>query len=484
LLAKNETNVGMSLDVSILKKEGSGEFTSDGSGTIINYSQLTSVKNIGNLDPGTYTYKIQYGEEDVCTATATVIAEGSNVTADCEFKSNGSTVTSTTTGNTGLQFLVTNIVGDEQKANREFVLKMDGSAVTTFTGNIGISTSPGGAGIYNNFAAPNVAGSYTYTVEYSGNQICSVALTVTQAFSCAVSTESPTSGSSFTFTASSDLNCHSCRLYNDESVVSISYNSDWGLPSNGESSKTWDLTSTGNAQHIRATCTCDNVAVSCDKWVNFTLSAPEITCPDAMQKRTGGSVSITPKAVVGCDTGCSYKIEEAASGGDVIVNHTAKDYKNNSGKMQSFTGPTTEKTVRYRVTIFNEYNTQDDDDCTVDVTYTNGYSSCHCEDYCGTGCESNVITGNNNGSFTGCLFFTSASRINLNGNEAWTINGWHDSGDVNPGNDPDGSCYNGTTDCDDYLSRKGLNRVDGGYYFHGNNIWAELQTSATSNPCE
>ena len=481
LIAKNDkSNTGVTLDVSVLKND-----VADGSGTIANYGQWSNLKSIGTLDPGSYTYKVQYEGEDVCTAAITVASEGSNVTADCGFKADNVAVTSTTAGNPGLQFLVTNIIGgDEYKDNREFVLKMDGSSVTTFTGGVGTTNNPGGAGIYNNFPVPNAAGSYTYTVEYNGNQICSATLTVTEAFSCAVSTQSPTSGSTFTFTASSDLSCYSCRLYNDGSVVSVSNNSDWGLPSNGESSKTWDLTSTGNAQHIRATCTCANVAVSCDKWVNFTLSAPEITCPDAMQKRTGGSVSITPKAVVGCDTGCSYKIEEAASGGDVIVNHTAKDYKNNSGKMQSFTGPTTEKTVRYRVTIFNEYNTQDDDDCTVDVTYTNGYSSCHCEDYCGTGCESNVITGNNNGSFTGCLFFTSASRINLNGNEAWTINGWHDSGDVNPGNDPDGSCYNGTTDCDDYLSRKGLNRVDGGYYFHGNNIWAELQTSATSNPCE
>jgi len=103
---------------------------------------------------------------------------------------------------------------------------------------------------------------------------------------------------------------------------------------------------------------------------------------------------------------------------------------------------------------------------------------CHCADYCGSGCEGNIITGNvSNGNFTGCVFFTSATRINVNKDGAWTINGWHEN--IESSNN---GCWDNPANCANFLANHGIAAVDEGYYFRGNGVWVELQTTGT-DPC-
>jgi hypothetical protein len=366
-MAKNNANIAGTVSVTVLDENDNSS-----TGTISNYSQWSSVKNLGTLSAGTHTYTIKYGDEEVCSDEITVVAEGADVTATCAFKNNDAVVTTASSGYPYLYFAMTNIRGSgEYASNKSFVLKQDGSEVATFTGDVGNAQSPGTAGI-SNFAAPTTGGDHVYTVEYGGNQICSTTLTVEQALTCATSSDNPVAGNNFDFTVSAGDggNCWSCTMYNDD--VS---ESNWALQ-NGVTSKKWTLASTGNAQRLRATCTCDQNLTECSKWINFTSAAPNVTCPTEINRGTGAYVAFVPTALTGCDTGCSYRIKESTTD-NVVVNHTAKNYKNTTGAMDAFVGPTTEKTIYYRLEIFNDHSGGSSDYCDFHVVYSEGGADDH-----------------------------------------------------------------------------------------------------------
>ena len=68
-MAKNNASVGGTFNVSILKNGAA-----DGSGTISSYSNWSNLKNIGNLDAGEYTYKVQFNGADICSHSITVVS--------------------------------------------------------------------------------------------------------------------------------------------------------------------------------------------------------------------------------------------------------------------------------------------------------------------------------------------------------------------------------------------------------------------------
>lgn len=66
-MAKNNVSVAGEITVSVLKNGNA-----DGTGRITNWGNWNSVKNIGRLDAGDYTYKLQYGGIDICSHSITV----------------------------------------------------------------------------------------------------------------------------------------------------------------------------------------------------------------------------------------------------------------------------------------------------------------------------------------------------------------------------------------------------------------------------
>lgn len=210
---------------------------------------------------------------------------------------------------------------------------------------------------------------------------------------------------------------------------------------------------------------------ACDVTVNY--KKPTFTCPGDMEKAVGASITVTPTSVTNCTNGCGYKVTKSSASGTAVIG-PGTGYT--SGALgNGFTGESTEQTVTYYVTLSNPAG---ETTCHFDVEYSDDIPVCHCATYCGSGCESNISTGNiSNSNFTGCVFFTSATRINVNAADSWTINGWHEN--IKPS---DNGCWNNPTNCANFLANHGITAVDGGYYFRGNGVWVELQTTGT-NPC-
>ena len=66
-MAKNNESVAGTITVSVLKNG-----VADGTGTISSWGNWNSMKNIGKLEAGEYTYKLQFGGADICTHAITV----------------------------------------------------------------------------------------------------------------------------------------------------------------------------------------------------------------------------------------------------------------------------------------------------------------------------------------------------------------------------------------------------------------------------
>ena len=121
---------------------------------------------------------------------------------------------------------------------------------------------------------------------------------------------------------------------------------------------------------MSATCTCDNTSVSCEKWINYTLTTPTIGCPALpIEYPTDVAVQFTPTSLTGCNVGCSYQILDKDNGNAVLVNHTAKNYTS-AVAMNGFAGLTNGSTGRYTVVVTNDYTGgTNTGSCDFSVTY-------------------------------------------------------------------------------------------------------------------
>ena len=159
----------------------------------------------------------------------------------------------------------------------------------------------------------------------------------------------------------------------------------------------------------------------------MTKTKPVFSCADNIKAtvNSDNNVKIRLTGITGCDdSDCDYLI--AGTGADGTYHSSCS---NSNCTLQAVTNKSKSKndTAIYMVTLKNSVG-QETKYCS--VSFVEG-ATCNCAQYCGAGCESNVTTGNvSNGSFTGCVFFTSATRINVNKGDAWTINGWHE--DIKP----------------------------------------------------
>lgn len=311
---------------------------------------------------------------------------------------------------------------------------------------------------YSNWVMPNTEGTYPYSVVYNNKTVCAGTINIIPSLSCSVDKTTVGIGEEYIFSAHRNTNCWSC-----------SYQFDNGTENNiqfGDGiydiSKTKTASSLGS-KTLNFSCTCDNVPQSCSQNITVTEVPPTITCPaDLTGIALNSNVSVTPQSLTGCTNGCNYTIEGTSA--------TGSGY---TGGEVSFTGEGVagEKTYTWYVS-----NSKDSADCEFKVTYDASAPVCHCEDYCGTGCESNVMTGNiGDKAFNGCLFITDATRLSFN-----TDNGgyWFVNGSVINQKQP---CWDNSGACSEFLNS--YPKVDGGWYIQGNVGWASVRTSTATNPC-
>ena len=155
------------------------------------------------------------------------------------------------------------------------------------------------------------------------------------------------------------------------------------------------------------------------------------------------NVSVTPQSLTGCTNGCNYTIDGTSA--------TGSGY---TGGEVSFTG---ESAAGEKTYTWNVSNSKGSDDCEFKVTYEEGGSvvnTCECSSYCNDCSAIKTNSGTYNSSDYNCIFFTSASKLNIGGS-ATKINGVA----VTNTN----SCYDATT-CENNLNALGITKVNGGYY--------------------
>ncbi len=356
-VAKNNSNVASVLDVSIMKGE-----TADGTGSIANYSNWSSLKNIGSLPAGSYTYSVVYEGSSVCSHNITVVEAGSDVEADCKISShyywddNAETLYSSN----DLYFVAKNKVNtnDEYSA---VLYDGNGNQVSDveFTDNGGNS--------YNAKLKPNSnvspfalhklqPGSYTYTLKIGSHAVCSVTATVLGALTCSVDNVTIGPGDSFILNTNYAGTCYN-------STLTASPSSGSGLSSEAECQNKYTITpsSKGTYEYTYSVTNGSIGTVSCENSVTVDDIPPKITCPDDKTVKVGSTVSVKPKSLVGCGDGCSYTIGTVAT--------AASGY---TGGSISFNGSSVEGDVTYN---FEVTNSDGSDDCDFTVTYSKSADS-------------------------------------------------------------------------------------------------------------
>lgn len=218
------------------------------------------------------------------------------------------------------------------------------------------------------------------------------------------------------------------------------------------------------------TCTFDvdyinPLSVSC----GGVSDLPGPSDPDIPER---SQVSVSPEAS-GCYGECSWKVcvgNTTCSDQDAL----AKQSNVSDGQITAaFTDPNgTGEGKQYNVIVSKDGQSQD---CSFKVTYTTASSgsTCNCAKYCGSGCESNIVTGNAGGGniYSGCVFLTAATRIN--NNAGYTING-------TPITENGNLCYGDEAACASKLAA--YEPVDGGWYFKMDNVYTDIISSGY-NPC-
>ncbi len=459
-MAKNNDNVDGTIGVSVYKNG-----VADDAGTITNYGNWSSLKNIGSLGVGEYTYSIQAGGQEICSHSISVVEPLS-----CS-------VNKTTIG-LGESFTFT-----PSYAGNCWNSSFSGSPSN---GN-GLSWASECQSSYT--ITPSNTGTFEYTYSVTngslGNASCKKTVTVGEIKPKIVCPDNKTAkvGSTVSVTPQSLIGCGGGCSYTIEGAGASE--------ASGYTGGTVSFTGESKAGkkdykfHVTNSKGSDN----CEFSVTYTEGASNCNCTCS----TGCDDLYTGSSVIGGQSSkhCLFatsitEINENYERHTILVNGQRPGYCSNgdnnnlcSNKLASITK------VDGGYYIETPIATGDDSWFKVEVSGSrtpncggSSSGSCHCEQYCGSGCENKIRTGNVYGeTFTGCVFFTSALRINVEPNHPWQINGWHE--DIKPSNN---GCYNTSeADCESFLSSK-VSKVDGGYYFYSNGAWAEIYSSGT-NPC-
>ncbi|MEE1276317.1 MAG: hypothetical protein UHC59_04925 [Fibrobacteraceae bacterium] len=277
-------------------------------------------------------------------------------------------------------------------------------------------------------------GSYTYNLKHNGKVICTHSINVKSPLSCSVDKTTIGLGESFKFTT---------NYAGSAWGHSLSGN---GAPASTGGSAIYTITPTAIGTHTYTfSVTSGSLdAAECTQTVIVEEVAPTITCPaDLTGIALNSNVSVTPQSLTGCTNGCNYTIDGTSA--------TGSGY---TGGEVSFTG---ESAAGEKTYTWNVSNSKGSDDCEFKVTYEEGGSvvnPCECSSYCNDCSAIKTNSGTYNSSDYNCIFFTSASKLNIGGS-ATKINGVA----VTNTN----SCYDATT-CENNLNALGITKVNGGYY--------------------
>lgn len=379
---------------------------------------------------GDYTYTLTFGGKSVCSGNITI-----NPKLTCEVDKTSLTL--------GEPFTFTASYGGN-------------SWNTSFTGN-GVS--------HNNnqmsyTITPTATGTQSYNFSVTGGSIgeasCeTINIEVGEASptaTCPTGTINAEPGTTIQFTPTVTGCSSGCNYTVDwlegsttkKSVTNYGYTS-------GQISFTGDAAGGNNTYRftIENKKTSDNSA-DCEITVNY--QSPTYNCPTDKEEAVGATVAVTPTNVTNCTQGCGYKVTKGSSTGTEVIG-PGTGYT--SGALGSgFTGESTEQTVTYYVTLSNPAG--DGTACDFNVTYKNApVEVCECSSYCDNCATITTGSGTYNDANYRCVFFTSASKLNLNGS-ATKINGVTLS--ANP------QCYSASA-CATYL--EGLvAKKNGGYYMN------------------
>lgn len=331
------------------------------------------------------------------------------------------------------------------------------------TENVTYSKScTGGSCTFEQWAPPNfnaTAGTYTYSARTTTGATCSKEFAVV-ANGSVTADDCHVDGTSFKASINASNEGHSAKLYytdpqghviGSEQSVSI-----------GTSTFSQDLSSLP-AGNYTLVLMLDGSDVCSIRYSSSSTQPVDVTCPAAVSNQDPSSViSVTP-TVTGCDGGCNWSVSPATADG------SGSNYT--SGEI-SFYNASGSGTVSHTLTVSKGTKS---DNCTFNVTYAGSSSSesCHCADYCGSGCENNMLTGNQEVVLTGCMFITTASFLNLNNNgNKLTINGKNVS-----------NLYaDNQSSVNSQLASYAT--VDGGYYIYAaSGTYANIKATG-QNPCE
>lgn len=191
---------------------------------------------------------------------------------------------------------------------------------------------------------------------------------------------------------------------------------------------------------------------ACDVTVNYMK--PTFTCPDNKEAFVDDEVEIDLGTPGYCANGCSYRII-----GGTFVDNSTSGSSFTSGKIKKIKGESTASSDAGTDYTLKLHNAAGDDieNCTFKVKYKEKpVEVCECSKYCDD-C-STITTGSgtyNDGSYR-CVFFTSASELNLSGSNT-KINGT--KLDANP------QCYS-TSACNSHLSGLNIEKANGGYFMN------------------
>jgi Tfp pilus assembly protein PilX len=326
-------------------------------------------------------------------------------------------------------------------ANLYFVFKNNASNATTPSVEIfkdGASVGTTTLQSWSNWNSTSIGklseGSYTYNLKHNGKVICTHSINVKSPLSCSVDKTTIGLGESFKFTT---------NYAGSAWGHSLSGN---GAPASTGGSAIYTITPTAIGTHTYtfSVTSGDKGSAECSYSVIVEEVPPTITCPaDLTGIALNSNVSVTPQSLTGCTNGCDYTIDGTSA--------TGSGY---TGGEVSFTG---ESAAGEKTYTWNVSNSKGSDECEFKVTYEEGGSvvnPCECSSYCNDCSAIKTNSGTYNSSDYNCIFFTSASKLNIGGS-ATKINGVA----VTNTN----SCYDATT-CENNLNALGITKVNGGYY--------------------
>lgn len=192
--------------------------------------------------------------------------------------------------------------------------------------------------------APSSVSNYEYVLYYEGNVVCRATLNVISLLTCSTDKSEVPLGESFTLSTVYAGDAWNCDLSGN------------GATSACNSSHTISPTALGAQTYVYKVTNGSKGYAECSVDVSVVEVAPAITCPDDMTKSVGATVSVTPKSLSGCASGCYYTIDGTGASGSGYT-----------GGAVSFTGASSAGTSTY---TFNVSNSKGSASCNFNVEYS------------------------------------------------------------------------------------------------------------------